>query len=36
MNEGLKPKVQKNTFPFARIAIVTDRWGPPNCKTLSI
>jgi hypothetical protein len=35
MNEGLKPKVRKY-LPFARIAIVNDRWGPSSCNALGV
>jgi hypothetical protein len=35
MDEGLKPKVRKH-LPFARIAIVNDKWGPTTCDVLGV
>jgi hypothetical protein len=36
VNEVLTPKVRKKHIPFARIATINDRWGPPSCSVLGV
>jgi hypothetical protein len=36
MDEGPKPKVRKKHLPFARIATINDRRGPPTWSELGI